>query len=209
MKKRSFQNMTLLAVLLLSISYGAVDSSDTTEKINLKTAIPLDINADKKMDTILCEITGESWNSPFTVKYTITGNGTEILSETSSDDAIDGEFGNANAMDWCKDYMSCKKKWYVKKLPKDLSIVIKQGDEKRENLFDTLSDMAIPSLAQKFYADSLGYSKDKASLAAKKLIAFLKKNDFVLITIPANPVYRPFPRLYDPFSKRFIQLFGY
>ena len=94
-------------------------------------------------------------------------------------------------------------------MPEGVIKVFKIGDKKRKTLLDTTSDMSIPFLAQKCYRDSLGYSKKKAKIEARKLVTFLKKRPIVFIALPANPIYKPFPRFYDPLKKKFIQFFGY
>ena len=74
---------------------------------------------------------------------------------------------------------------------------------------DSTSGISVYSTVQNFYRDSLGYSKKKAKAEARKLVEWLKKMDIVFIVIPGNPIYRSFPRLYDPLKKRFIHFYGY
>lgn len=201
--------MIIFTLSIIAISYGATDTSDTSAKVDSTIILYADFNGDKKEDSIFCHVTGKSWNKPITVAYKILCNNSVILSESSSDEALDQEFGNPDMMDWCKGYVPCKKEWYFKRLPKGVVKVFEIGNKKRKNLLDTTSEMSIPSLTQKFYRDSLGYSKKKAKIEAKKLVAFFKKRDIVFIVIPGNPIYKSFPRLYDPLKKKFIQFFGY
>ena len=201
--------MTIYILSITAISFGVTDTSDTSAKVDSIIILTADFNGDKKDDSIFCHVTGKSWNNPITVAYKIVCDNSTILSEASSDEPLDQEFGNPDMMDWCKGYVPCKKEWYFKKLPEETVKVFKIGNKKREDLLDTTSDMSIPSLAQKFYRDSLGHSKKKAKIEAKKLVTFFKKRDIVFIIIPGNPIYKPFPRLYDPLRKKFIQFFGY
>ena len=201
--------MIIFTLSIIAISYGATDTSDTSAKVDSTIILYADFNGDKKEDSIFCHVTGKSWNKPITVAYKILCNNSVILSESSSDEALDQEFGNPDMMDWCKGYVPCKKEWYFKRLPNGVVKVFEIGNKKRKNLLDTTSEMSIPSLTQKFYRDSLGYSKKKAKIEAKKLVAFFKKRDIVFIVIPGNPIYKSFPRLYDPLKKKFIQFFGY
>ena len=206
------KNIYIMAIIALSItvySYGVTDTSDTAVKIDSTIVLTADFNVDKKDDSLFCHITGESWKKPITVNYKIVCKNMVILSEESSDEPLDGEFGNPDMMDWCKGYEPCKKEWYFKRLPEGVIKVFKIGDKKRKTLLDTTSDMSIPFLAQKCYRDSLGYSKKKAKIEARKLVTFLKKRPIVFIALPANPIYKPFPRFYDPLKKKFIQFFGY
>ncbi len=51
-------------------------------------------------------------------------------------------------------------------------------------------------------------TKDAKVLAMKQCLQ-LKKNEFACIDIPVNPVYRSYPKIYDPYSQTFLTLMGY
>lgn len=79
---------------------------------------------------------------------------------------------------------------------------------RRKDLLDSTSDMSIPSIVKRRYMDSLGFSRKKAKAEVVKLSALLRKQTIALLNIPALPVYRSIPRIYDPLQRRFINLFG-
>ena len=112
--------ITIFILSTIVFSYGVIDTADTSLKVDSTIIVTADFNGDNKDDSIFCHVTGKSWNKPITVAYKIVCNNSVILSETSSDEPLDEEFGNPNAMDWCKGYIPCKKEWYFKRLPEEV-----------------------------------------------------------------------------------------
>lgn len=202
----------ILSALLYNFLFltSALAFSDSgTPRIDSTFVLLYDITSNGKEDSLIIKITGDTWQTPFTTEYTIISNGNPILSESSYDDAIDQDFGDANMIDWCKGYVACKKEWYFTRLPKEAVVVIPAKSTNKKQLLDINSDMSIPVLAQQFYRDSLGFSNKKAQQEALKLARMLKAMDITLIILPVLPVHRSFPRIYDPNHNIFIQLFGY
>lgn len=197
----------ILFLLLISILFAATDVAD---KIDTTIITTIDITGNGQDDSISCHLTGDSWKKPITVAYRVICDNSEILSETKCEKGLDEGFKNDEFPKWCdKGYEICKKKWYLKEMHKQIVEIVKPGDEKRKQLFDTTSSASIPGFVQPMYIDSLGYSKNKAAIKAKELVANLQKRDFVLLVLPPHPVYRSFPRLYDPHSKKFLVLYGF
>jgi hypothetical protein len=199
---------TALLIVIFSL-FMAFGIKDTTTKIDTTFVITADITRDEKDDSLVIHVTGESWKKPFTTEYTIISNNKTILSESSTDDAIDQDFGDPNMMDWCKEYIPCKKDWYFTRLKKNAVVIIQNKKALEKELLDEKSDMSIPALARQYYINNLKMPKKKAKAESLKLFAMLKKKDIVLIVLPVLPVHRSFPRFYDPLHKNFIQLFGF
>lgn len=207
---RKFYFLPFLVVLAIAAIQSSVEAvPQTAEQIDTTIIISIDLTGDEKDDSIFCHITSESWKKPFTVEYKIVCNGEVILEQTSSDEALDQDFGQPSMMDWCEGYVPCKKEWYIKRLPKEAIKVFKPGDKKRKDFFDTTSDMSLAFFARQLYVDSLGYSKEKATSELKRLKSFFKKKDIVYFMIPVLPVYKSYPRFYDPVHKKIIQLYGF
>lgn len=197
-------------IVFLAIAKAAGAATvDSMVAVDTVFAVAVRLGADSIPDTITCRISALSWKKPFSVIYTIKVDGIKVFSETSNDGAIDQDFADPNMMDFCEGYIPCKKKWYLTMLPKDIVKIFKPGDEQRMSLLDTASDMSLMALSKKYYQDSLGYSKQKAGQEMRRLLIYLQKKDIVCIIIPAMPIYKSFPRFYDPLKKRFIQLYGY
>ncbi len=194
-----------LFILSIICSYAGLDS---TQSIDTTFVVLIDCTGDGVEDSIVYRISGSTWMVPLTATYTIKSAGKTILDETSSDEALDGQFPSEDIFEGCTEYLTCKKEWYFNRVPKKMVQLVDKKSEQRESLLDSTSGMSIPDLVGMFYADSLGYSRKKTKSAVRKLTAHLRKNDFVILTIPVIPIYPSIPRIYDPTHKRFIGLFG-
>jgi hypothetical protein len=202
--------LPLLVILAIAVIQSPVEAvPQKAEQIDTTIIISIDLTGDKKDDSIFCHLTAESWKKPFTVEYKIVCNGEVILTQTSSDEAIDQDFGQPSMMDWCEGYVPCKKDWYLKKLPKEAIKVFKPGGDWRKDFFDTTSDVSLASALKKLYIDSLGFSQEKVTIELKKLESLFKKKNMVYLRIPSQPVYKSFPRFYDPLHKIIVQLYGF
>ncbi len=202
--------LPFLVVLIIAATGSSIEAvPQPAEQIDTTIIIAIDLTGDNKNDSIFCHLSAESWKKPFTVEYKIVCNKEVILTQTSSDEAIDQQFGEPGMMDWCEGYVPCKKEWYFKLLPGEVVKVFKPGDKRRKDLFDTTSDMSLASFTRKLYIKKLGYSKEKATSELKKLKSYFKKKDIVYLIIPALPVYKSYPRFYDPIHKKMVKLFGF
>lgn len=207
---KAINPLSFLIILTIAAIRSSVEAvPQKAEKIDTTIVISIDLTGDKKDDSIFCRITSESWEKPFTVEYKVTCNGEVILKETSSDEAIDQDFGQPSMMDWCEGYVPCKKNWYLKGLPEDAIKIFKPGDDWRKDFFDTTSDVSLASALKKLYIDSLGFSQEKITIELKKLESLFKKKNMVYLRIPSQPVYKSFPRFYDPLHKVIVQLYGF
>jgi hypothetical protein len=202
---KAIYKIIILVLSVISVSFAV---ADTSYKIDTTKILAVDITGDGEGDSIFCRITGESWEKPFTTHYRIVSKSKTILSETASDEALDQEFGNPSMIEGCDGYLPCKKEWYLEKLAGEVLMIYDLKNKRRKDLLDSTSDRSINNIARQIYIDSLGFSRKKAKAESKKLSAFLRKKKIVLINIPALPVYRSIPRIYDPLQKRFIGLFG-
>jgi len=209
LQKTSF--VLLVTVLMIIIIYQKPTEAvlQNSAQIDTTIVLPIDLTGDEKNDSIFYHITAESWKKPFTVEYKIVCNGEVILTQTSVDEAIDQDFGNPSMMDWCEGYLPCKKDWYLKKMPEEAIKVFKPGDNWRKDFFDTTSDVSLASALKKLYIDSLGYSPKKVTGELKKLKVLFDKKNMVYLMIPSQPVYKSFPRFYDPLHKVIVQLYGF
>lgn len=203
------KNVQFMIIVLLFVSVTSATKEKKVQPVDTTFIVTTELNGDDIPDTILYTLTAESWDKPMTVSYTIKCLGETILTETTSDENIDQDFGNPSAMDDCDDYITCKKRWYLHTLSKDIVRTFNLGEKNRTSFFDMKSDMSLISLAQRYYKEDLQYSEEKSSLELKKLITFLKKNDIVFLIIPGQPIYKSFPRFYDPIQKKFIQVYGF
>lgn len=200
MYKRTFK-IVILFLSLVAFSYAGIDTT---------IGISIDLTADGINDSLFCHLTGVSWKKPLKVTYKILSKNKLIFSETYDDKIFDEDFNNRNNLDWCdKEYLICKKKWYFEIMWKKIIKTVKLKDKRRDWLFDTTSNTSIPRLVEKLFIDSLGYSKDKAVVEAKKLTTNLKKRNFSCLVLPIHPIYPSFPSLYEPHSKKLIILYGY
>lgn len=170
-----------------------------------------DIDFDGSNDTLFITILGESWNKPFRVLYTIKSKQVTIFSQEYEENVIDEVFGGDYELDFCDDteYFLCKKKWYFELLVDKVTFSVQVNDDRRENLFDTTNDMALPAVLKSVYIDSLKYSPSQAADEADKMVNRLKTSPLTFFTLQPHPVYAAFPCMYEPISKRMIIIMGF
>lgn len=211
------QTQFFLSIILLITSVacaakqGALQS-DTVKKIDSVLVTPIgDIDFDGKQDSIVCSISGKSWQAPFTVTYSFRNGGNILYSQSFNDAVFDAEFNNSGSLDFCDngDYLSCKKKWYFDLLLKKIVMQVPLDSDKRPILFDTAFEMGIPLTLQRFYIDSLHYPQNKAVLTAKKSVGTMKKKPLTFFNIPPHPIYSSFPYLFDPVSRKLVLIMGF
>ncbi|MBN1130480.1 MAG: hypothetical protein JXA71_15920 [Chitinispirillaceae bacterium] len=187
--------------------YAAMDTAGPVDTLFIITA---DCTADGRDDSIFCRITGETWKRPFSVACVIISDTKVIYSKAVNDSAADGLFADSENLAWCDGgYLQCKEKWYLDMALKKLVKTVSLDDQRREGLFDTTSEMSLPSVIKEFYRDSLGYSRERAVSEADTFVATLKKKSFSCLVFPLHPVYASYPMLYEPRSKKFITLIGF
>jgi hypothetical protein len=212
-KKRFLQTILFFTLFILVFACTAQERTrftvDTLKKVDTSMIIPVDVDADRIMDTLKIRLLGDNWKKPFLMIYRLKVKNKMILNEVSDNAMFDADFGQCPGMEWCSGgYLSCKKTWYQEEIFKRMVHPVPLNDERRLILFDSTSEVCLEKIARQYYIDSLKYSREKSIQQAKQIDAFYKTRAFVYLEIPVNPIYTTLPRVYDPFTRHFIVLFG-
>jgi hypothetical protein len=189
----------------MSISCGACHGQNGIDIVsNSKQVMICDITNDGIPDSVILQLNNPNWNAAVSWNFAVVSNGQNVLNHFSDDNWLDSNFNNTGFVVNCTSYVSCKKRYYeillmggsVKKLSQTVRL---------PSIINRKNIAPMYAAAERFYADSLHFSKEIAIKNANRLISTVKP-DMLVLVIPVSPVQSSPPLIFDQVKRLFIPI---
>jgi hypothetical protein len=183
-----------LVIFPINLSAKAKIDAGSIDKQLVKI---VDVTGNGKQDKIILHLKAKNIKAPFLWTLTIMSEGKPIYSYSSDDTWLNGFFESVNYVGDCKDYISCKKKYYYH----DILNGIVETDNKStdvEGILDKSVSNTLYPLGQEQLKECCNITGEQAELILKKLEAKFRSGKAITVNIPVSPVEGHPPLIFVP-----------
>jgi hypothetical protein len=191
----------MIVSLLALVAWLTTPSSSPRHVVTMR----LDFTGDGQDERLVYEVSGKSWNSPFSWSVTISSAGKTIFRHISSDAWLDKFFGDVGYVQGCGNYRSCKEKYYFHDLPEGLSVRL--PEEARKNILDPSAPNGLFAEARTELLRCCSRNQDAVDRAIADLADFVRSGRALILNIPRSPVQSLPPLAWCRGFGRFVRIY--
>jgi hypothetical protein len=210
---RSNQLIVCIATFILFGCHNTEDNKSNVSIGSTKQATKFDTTlnrvadytGDGILDTAILHITGKSFSSPFSWVYDLKSNGQIVYHYEASDDSTSDKFyADSNYVGHCKDYASCKKKFFFQ----ELGLIIDSSMYPADWVADCLKNENLGNLTYHYIIDSCGITdKKEAKVIVDSIASVIRNTKPKLISFLESAVMQGSSMIFVKRFNRFVPVY--
>jgi len=208
-KKMICRTILLIAIFILpNIAIGADNQNQNNSLPIIETLTRnVDVTGDGTLDTIVLDLYGKNWETPFQWKLTIKDKDKAIFNYYSDDKYLDQFFADGVKDLECSEYLTCKKKYYENYILDHL-IAIEDFSPDHE-AYDKDYEGSIYVIAKKELIDVYHITDSQASKVIESMIRRLRKGKTLILNIAHSYVEDVDMKMYVPEVNGFVSIYSW
>jgi hypothetical protein len=182
------------------------ESSNDMSPIEQDLIKEIDVTGDGKPEKIVLHLSAKNIKFPFTWTLTITSEGKKIFSHQGHDAQLDKFFNDEGYVLDCKDYISCKKKYYYHDL---LNGFVLTGNKwyDLEGILNKELPTTLYPLGRKQLKACCNITGAHAESILNKIETNFRSGKVIALVVPESPVHAKPPLVFVPEIERFIEFY--
>jgi len=174
--------------------------------IDEKIVKTMDVTGDGKVDNIVLHLKAKNIKAPFLWSLTIISDGKIIYSHNSDDSWLDQFFNDIGYVSDCKDYLSCKNKYYYHDI---LESLVLTGNKwyNANGILDKSQSNTLYPLGRKQLSECCNITGARADAILSKIESKLRKGSAVALNVLKSPVQASPPMIFAPEVGRFLIIY--
>ena len=203
---KQFCLFALFFCFISSSNILMAESIEDEKAINTDLVKVADVTGNGTPDKITVHLSAKNMKSPFLWTITIISEGKQVYSHSSNDTQLDRFFNDDGYVDGCKDYISCKSKYYYHDI---LDGLILTGNKWYDvnSILDPSKTNTLYSLGRKELRKCCKVTGRQADSILRKIEHKFRVGKAIAINVPQSPVQSNPPLIYVPEVRRFIRFY--
>jgi hypothetical protein len=187
------------------ITLMAQSASDVSP-VDQELVKEVDVTGDGKPEKIILHLTAKNMKAPFVWTLTIISEGKQIYAYKSDDTHLDKFFNDEGYVLDCKDYMSCKKKYYYHDI---LDVLVLSGNKWYDvnGILDKSQTNTLYPVGRKQLRECCNVTGQQADAILSKIENKLRTGKAIVINILQSPVHANPPLTFVSEVGRFIRFY--
>jgi hypothetical protein len=199
---RSFIILYFACSLLLPF-HLSVAQNNSVDQIIEKS---IDVTGNGVRDIVSLRLKADNWESPIMWTLEIISGGSIIFRHESNDTWLNQFFNDEGYVnDTCKNYIDCKKQYYLHDLPKNIVVVQKISSATYST--DIHNPGGTRIVAKKELIEKFQLSEQEAEETVEWIVNMMKSGPVTLLSINISPVQTSFPKMYVDKVKDFVVIY--
>jgi hypothetical protein len=174
-------------------------------QINTELTRKIDVTGDGKSDSISLHIQGQNINSPFTWTLSIISEGKQVFKTQKNDEWWDKNFNDVGFILDCKNYKSCKEKYYFQSILEH--IIVPKKMYEIENIVNKKHSGNLYDTGSKYLKKCCNISGVKSEKILTEIESILRDDRAIVISIPHSPVQSDSPMVFAAEINGFVPIY--